>query len=280
MNKDGTRSLLDSKATLDAAVFMHNLYYKYKIMPTPLQKAGMASQGGWGGGNFNYLAEGRLAMIPTARWSMIQFRRLIRNQKVARAKFLKEYPDRKDEAPEVLDLGACLLPRFKGQKRYVPFGARCTGVNVDAKNPEGALAFMQFLASSEYANLINQGADSKPGPAKYCTPELMKNPLYPGEKEVNEMSLASIPYGRTIPRSPFISITKINRIFGKAAGKIITIKDLSREDMAVMLKRAAMQIDKVIARNIKRNPYLQKFYNKLLEQGAEPIKLNLDEVSK
>ncbi|MBU8901369.1 MAG: extracellular solute-binding protein, partial [Victivallales bacterium] len=280
INEDGTRSLLNSKAALDAAVFMHDLYYKYKIMPTPLQKAGMASQGGWGGGNFNYVAEGRLAMIPTARWSLVQFRRLIRAQKEARAKFLKEHPDRKNEAPEVLDLGACLLPRFKGEKRSVPFGARCTGVNVDAKNPKGALAFMQFLASRPYADLINQGADSKPGPAKYGTLEMMTNPNYPGEEDVDRMSLASIPYGRAHRRSPFISVMAINRYLGAVAGKVLAVKELSREDIAVLLKRAAARTDETIARNIKRNPYLQKFYNKLLEQGAAPIKLNLNEVSK
>ena len=280
INKEGTRSLLDSQAALEAAVFLHDLYYKYRVVPTPTQITGMSTAGGtFGGGNFNYLAEGRVAMIPTARYSLIQFRRLIREQKRMRADFLKKYPDRKDEAPEVLELGACLEPRFKGHKRYTRFGARCTGVNVDAKNPQGALAFMQYLASRQYADLINQGADSKAGPAKYCTLEMMKNPLYPGEDEVDKMTIESIPYGRTIPRSPFISVTKINLILKKVIDKIVAVENLSREDMAIMLKRAAMQTDEVIARNIRRDPHLYKFYNKLLEQGAQPIKLNLDEVS-
>jgi ABC-type glycerol-3-phosphate transport system substrate-binding protein len=280
MNKDGTRSLLDSKEALDAAVFLHDLYYKYKVMPSPTQKAGMTTQGGWGSGNFNYLADGRVAMMPTGRYSLIQFRRLINSQKRARDKFLKENPGHEKDAPEVAKLGACLMPRFKGKKRYTRFGARCTGVNVGTKNLQGALEFMQYLASRQYADLINQGADSKPGPAKYCTLEMMKNPMYKGEDDIDKMTLASVPYGRAIPRSPFISITKMNRIIGKVQQKIIAKEDLTKAEMAAALKRATMQIDEVIARNIKRTPHLYKFYNKLLEQGAQPIKFNLDEVSK
>jgi ABC-type glycerol-3-phosphate transport system substrate-binding protein len=280
INKEGTRSLLDSEAALNAAVFLHDLYYKYKVMPSPTQRAGMASQGGWGSGNFNYLADGRVAMMPTARYSLIQFRRLLRDQRKARDKFLKANPNRKNEAPEVARLGACLMPRFKGKKRYTGFGARCTGVNVAASNPQGALDFMQYLASRKYADLINQGADSKPGPAKYCTLAMMKNPVYQGEEDVDKMTIASVPFGRAIPRSPFISVMKIRRILQKVSDKIIAKKDLTREEMATALKRAAMQTDEVIARNIKRNPHLYKFYNKLLEQGAQPIKINLDEVSK
>ena len=280
INKEGTRSLLDSKEAVDAAVFLHDLYYKYKVMPSPTQKAGMSAQGGWGSGNFNYLADGRVAMMPSGRYALIQFRRLIREQKKAREKFLKENPGRKNEAPEVLKLGACLFPRFKGKKRYTRFGARCTGVNADAENPEGALSFMQYLASRQYADLINQGADSKPGPEKYCKLEMMKNPLYKGEDDVDKMTLASVPFGRTISRSPFISVSKLNRILDKVQQKITAKEDLSREEIAAALKRAAMQTDEVIARNIKRTPHLYKFYNKLLEQGAQPIKLNLDEVSR
>jgi LacI family transcriptional regulator, galactose operon repressor len=279
MNKDGTRSLLDSEAALDAAVFLHDLYYKHKVMPSPTQKAGMATQGGWGGGDFNYLAAGRIAMIPTARWSLIQLRRLIRDQKLAREKFLKEHPDRQAEAPEILALSACLMPRFKSQKRYTRFGARSSGINIDSKQQQGALKFMQYLASRQYADLINQGADSKPGPAKYCTMEMMANPAYSGEEDVNKITLASIPYGRTIQRSPFVSISKIGRILKKVTDKITSMEDLSRAQIAVLLKRAAMQTDEVIARNIKRNPGLYKFYEKLLEQGAQPIKLNLNEVT-
>ena len=280
INKEGTRSLLDSKEALDAAVFLHELYYKHKVMPSPIQKAGMSSQGGWGGGFFNYVADGRIAMIPTARWSLIQFRRLISSQKKARNKFLKEYPGRKDEAPEIAVLGACLMPRFKDKKRYTPIGARCTGVNIVAKNPKGALDFMQYLASRRYADLINQGADSKPGPEKYCTLEMMKNPAYKGEDDVNKMALASIPFGRAISRSPFISVLKMTRILNKVQQKIIAKKELSREELSIALKRAAMQTDEVIARNIKRTPHLYKFYQKLLEQGAEPIKIKLEQVSK
>jgi ABC-type glycerol-3-phosphate transport system substrate-binding protein len=280
INKDGTRSLLDSEAVLNAAMFLHELYYKYKVMPTPIQKSGMSTQGGWGGGGyFNYLAEGRIAMIVNARYSLIQFRRLIRSQKIAREKFLKENPGKEAEAPEVLKLGACLIPRFKGHKRYCRMGTRSTGINANAKNPEGALKFMQYLVSKKYADLINKGADSKPGPSKYYKLDLMINPAYPGEEEVHAASLISTPYGRAFPRSPFITVTKLKIILKKVEQKIIAEKNLTRKDIAVMLKRATMQTDEIIARNIKRNTYLYKFYNKLLEQGAQPIRTNLDEVS-
>ena len=58
LNPDGTRCLLDSKETIAAMVFYHDLFFKHKIEPTPVQKAGVTSQGGWGGsGYYNWVGE-------------------------------------------------------------------------------------------------------------------------------------------------------------------------------------------------------------------------------
>ncbi len=279
LNPDGTRCLLNSKEAIDAMVFYHDLLFKYKIEPTPVQKAGVTSQGGaFGGGYYNWVGEGRLAMVWSGRWMLIQFRRIMDGQRQAKEKWIKEHPDaKKYEGPEVLRLGACLVPRFKDGQRYTRLWARCVGINKKSKNREAALNFMQYLASEEYNRLINQGADSNPPNRKYINMDCFRNPDWPGEDEAHLMSIKSIPYGRRMPQSMFIPYTTVERIFKKTTDQLIADPELKPDDIAHIMRRASDKINLEISRAIERNPHLQKIYEKLLTQGAEPIVSKLDE---
>ena len=278
MNKGGTKSILSSKETLDALELYHNIFFKYRIQPTKRQQAGMQAQGGWGG-NMSFFGAGEIATIWGARWMLIQFRRFISEQKKARAKFLKNNPGKEDEAPEVLRLGACLVPRFKGKPRVTTVNFRGAGINAGSKNREEGLKFLKYLASKQYSDILNSGADSKPGNKKYNTIDQFINPEFPGEKEVHEMSIKSIPYGYMRPITPFISASKIALIIKKLKEKIEADEDMDRDDLREACDRAEDEINREIVRNIKRVPKIKKYYDKLLEQGAEPIKYH-EEVSK
>ena len=277
-NKNGTRCLLDKKGAIEAMVFYHDILFKHNIEPTPTQKAGVTSQGGaFSGGYINWLGQGRAAMLWGARWNLIQFRKIIAMQRQAKEKWIEEHPDAdKYEGPEVLRLGACPVPRFKDSRRYTELGARCVGINKKSKNRESALNFMQYLTSEEYSKTINKGADAKPGNKKYISMDLFRHPDWPGEEEVHLMSIKSIPYGRIASRSMFISNATVGRIFKKTTDQLIADPELKPDDIARIMRRASDKINTEIARAIERNPHLQKIYEKMLTQGAEPIVSKLD----
>jgi len=279
LNEEGTRCTMDSEAFLDALVFYHKLFYGLEAEPTPLQKAGVSSQGGWGGGYNNWFGEGKIGMYWGARWMLISFRRFITEQRKERDIWLQENPGADpNDAPEVLRMGACQIPRFADGPRYTPTGARCAGINVASPNREQALNFLQYLASEKYSEMINVGADSKPGNIAYNKLEQFINPEWPGEEEVHEASLRAIPFGRARRRSMLINISAVNTEFSQIKSRLEATPDMTREMIVAELKRGADRVNLAIARNIKRNPKIRTMYEALLKTGAEPIVYDLEEV--
>ncbi len=278
LNESGTRCTLDSKEAIEAMVFVHSLYHKHQVEPTPAVKAGVTLQGGWGG-NINWLGQGKLGMLWGARWMLVQLRRFNLEQEKAKAEWIRNNPDAEQyEGPEVLRLGACLVPRFKDAKRYNGYGARSAGINKMGKNREKALNFLQYLASKEYSDLINLGADSKPGNKDYISIEQFRHPDFQGEDEVHQVAIDAIPYSRRRRSSMFVPSPVIERHFAKVKDKIISSAQLSPEDIAGLMKDATATINLEIARNIKRNPKARKAYDALRKQGAEAISIKLEDM--
>ena len=91
-NADGTRCTIGEKPYINAAIFLHRLYYDFKVEPTPVEKAGVASRGGFGTGYLNWFGEGRVALFWGSRYSLIQLRRFQAEQREARAEYLKRHP--------------------------------------------------------------------------------------------------------------------------------------------------------------------------------------------
>jgi len=200
-------------------------------------------------------------------------------QRKIKEQWIAAHPDaKKYEGPKILRMGACLIPRFKNEKRYTRYGARCAGVNQQSPRKEEALKFLQYLASKEYSKTINDGADSKPGNKKYNTLKHFMHPDWPEEKQIHELSLKAIPDGRMIPRSLFVSYQSIMRNFKLVGDKIVSDPNLTKEELKRTLQIVTDNINMEIARNIKRNPKLLKVYENMLKNGAQPIALNLKHV--
>ena len=279
LNEEGTRCTMDSPEFIAAMVFYHDLIYGSGVEPTPLQKAGVSSQGGWGGGYNNWFGEGKIGMYWGSRWMLISFRRFITEQRNARTAWLEDHPDADPSTgPEILRMGACQIPRFKDGVRFTATGARCVGINVASPNREEALNFLQYLASEKYSALINEGADSKPGNVKYNSLEAFRHPEWPGEEDVHQGSLRAIPFGRARRRSMLVNIATVNSEFSQIKSRLEATPDITREMIGEELKRAADRVNLVIARNIKRNPKVRTMYDALLANGAEPIVYKLEEV--
>lgn len=276
LNRDGTRCLLDSPEVAQAMTFYHDLMFRDRIEPTPRQQQSVSSQGGWGGGFRNWFGEGKIAMLFGSRWMLVNFRQFVEEQQQTHDLWVKN--GRTGPEPEILRLGACLVPRFQGGVRYTECGARCTGVNSQGRHTKEAVTFLQYLASAEYSKILNHGGDCKPGNQSYNKLELFLNKDYPEERPVHEMSLKSIPYGRVSPRSMFISNAKLDREFQDFKDKLVNAPQMSPEDIAAELKKTAGRINLEISRNIKRTPSLKRKYEQLLKQGAEPVVVPLEEV--
>ena len=272
VNAEGTRSLMGSKGFINAAVEYNKLIYDYKVVPNADEVQNISSQGGWGGANgMSFMAQGKIAMIVGGRWMLILLRRYRKLQMQERKKFLDKYPDRIDEAPQVMRFGACLLPKGKNGKNTSYLYGRGIGVNRNTKNPEAALKLMSFLASKEYAALINKGADAKPGPEKYQKLNLFLSKEFMGEKEVHEASLRAIPFGQKLNTSLLVDGTVIHRYCDHITEKLKASR-MTKEQIARICKYYSDELDRTIARSVKREPTKKKIYKLLLKEGAEPIK--------
>ena len=271
INSSGTRAMLGDKNTVKALIFYHNMLHKWKVEPTPAATSGVTGVGV--GGAPGLFGRDSLAMMWASRYMVIPLRRMQRARIEERKKWLSAHPGAKDsEGPQLLRMGACLVPRFKNGPRYTTFGARCAGINKKGKNKKEVLKFLKYLTSEEYCKTINQGGDSKPGPTRYIKEEYFKNKDFPGEQEVNRLSIRSIKDSRLQNRSTFIANSIISRILLKLKDKIVASKNMTPDQIRKAAKDAAKEIDLKILRNIQRNKSLRKIYDKLQETGAEPIR--------
>jgi multiple sugar transport system substrate-binding protein len=71
---DGTRCVVDSPETIAAVQFMHDLIYRYRVSPSPVEEAAMATQGGWGSGTITQFGAGKAAMALGGRWWLCTLR--------------------------------------------------------------------------------------------------------------------------------------------------------------------------------------------------------------
>jgi ABC-type glycerol-3-phosphate transport system substrate-binding protein len=239
LNDSGTRCLLDSKRAIEAMVFLHELYYKHGVEPTPVQQAGVTSQGGWGNGYITWFGEGKVAMLWGARYNLIQIRRFIFEQKKMKKQWIKDNPRSNGYfGPPVLNLGACLIPRFNYRNRVTRARVRGAGVNSHSPRRREALNFLQFLASPEYSQLINAGADSKPGNKAHTTIEKLTHPDWPEEKQVNEIALKAVSGSRMFPRSHFVSYAALTRNLKLVTDKIINDNErkMTKDQIAEEMK--------------------------------------------
>lgn len=255
LTPQGTRCLLGTDAALDAAVFYHDLFFKHEVEPTPTQRAGVSSQGGWGGGSYwSWFGEGKIAMFFGSRWMLIQLRR--------------HFKEQMEDGRTPPRMGACPVPRLRDGKRYSHCGARGIGINAMSPNRDKALKFLQFLAGETYCLLINEGADAMPGNRNFISIEQFRHPDWPDEEEVHQATIDSLPFARTVVRSLFIENASVDRAARQVQDTLIANPDLTREDIAAVLRRASTKVDEEIARNINHNAHLRRAYDKMVAQGA------------
>lgn len=259
-NKDGTRCVIDSPEGIRAIRFYRDLMYKYRVMPTPLERSAMAGQGGWGQGWLNWFGSQKIAMITIGKWALITFRRFQEEQRRRFEKWQEEHPGEPYPDLPPLRMGASFLPYFMGAPRRIIIAARSAAVNRLSPHWRKALNFLQYLTTKEYCQTINEGADALPGNKKYGTVELMHSDKYPDEDIINELTVESTKWGVVREISPFIDGNTTQRLIQMQIERLEAGMDVSVEKV---LKTAVHDVNKQIRKNIQREPKLRERYERL-----------------
>jgi len=232
-NKSGTKCTLDSPQAIAAIQLMHDLVYKYKVCPTPVEEAGLASKGGWGSGTMNLFGAKKAAMGLGGRWWYVN---------------LKDF--------DGLDLGVVESP-YQNKRAFLAI-ARASCVNRRSPRREQALKFLLYLTSPEYARLVDKQADGSPAFRKYAKDRNMVGINDPD----SQVWLDVAKYAQAEVASPYID--------GAVVSRLINLQlDLVRIDAkpaAQAMREAAKAINAAIHENLESNPKLKARW--LAAEGA------------
>ena len=224
---DGTISDLDSPQVIASIQLMHDLVYKYKVTPSPVEESGMASAGGWGSGTINTFGSNRAAMALGGRWWLANMRSFKGLQlSVVASPF--------DLVPACSTAG------------------RSTLINARSPRRKEALEFLVYLASKEYGALINDQADGISAfKAQSSGPEFENNPRHPEEtynttwRQVTETAVGQ-------EGSPYINGQVAKRIFDKQLD-LVRVDAKSAEQA---MKDAAREVNEEIKKKLAEDPIL------------------------
>jgi multiple sugar transport system substrate-binding protein len=242
-SEDGTKCVIDSPQAIAGVQFLHDLIYKYKVMPSPVEEAAMATQGGWGSGTITQFGEGhKAAMALGGRWWLCT----LRNK--------TQFPD--------LHTTVCESP-YHDKRVFLSYG-RATFINKNSPRREDALNFILYMAGQGYNDLINDQADALAPVVKFSyTPHYLHNPEFP-EEDNNDVWRRTMEMGEPNRASPFVNTQAADRILTK---QLDLVKN-DQKPVADALRTAAQQINEEIRKNLDRNPTLKAKYDILAQRGA------------
>jgi ABC-type glycerol-3-phosphate transport system substrate-binding protein len=232
--EDGTRCVVDSPEAIAGVQFMQDLIYQYHVMPSPVEEAAMATQGGWGTGTITFFGAGKGAMALGGRWWLCS---------------LRDY--------QGLRLGAVECPH--GPYRVFRGYGRATLINRKSPRRLQALDFLKYEAAKPYNDLINHQADALAPVIRFCyTPEYLHDPEFPQE-DFNAVWRDVMRYGLPDQISPFINGQRASRILNK---QLDLVKN-NQKTAAAALTTAAREINAEIQKTLERDPLLRARYEQL-----------------
>ncbi len=234
-NDDGTKCVIDSPESIAGIQFMHDLIYKYKVSPTPVEEQA-ASKGGWGSGTITLFGAGRAAMASGGRWWLCT---------------LRTYKE--------LHLGAFTAPYGK-HKIYYGYG-KSTLINKNSPHRREALQYLIYLNSKGYNELVNSTADGLAPVKKFSyTNTYLHNPKFPNE-DYNAVWRDIMNYAKADETSPFVPLNVVQRIITKQ----LDLVKANQKSSADAMKTAARQINTEIQNSLQEDPALKAKYDRLVQ---------------
>ena len=238
---DGTRCTLDSPQCIAAVEFMQSLVQQ-GIVPDMAAEKSLAAGGGYGGASVITLFAGkRSATALGGRWWLCSMRD-------------KQYSD--------LQLGAAEAP-YGIEHVFAGYG-KSTLINKYSPHRYDALAFLAYLHSRQYNELLNHEADGVGPVMKYVDePGFLHDPAYPNE-DFNEVwrSMQKVAVAEEV--SPFMNGAVLQRL-------MIAQMDLIRSgdrSAAEAMREATRQVNRRIAENLKYNRELREEYERRMAKQA------------
>ena len=266
---DGTEVLVDSDAMVRAVQLYRDLADVHGVRLNADEFAELTGRSG-GDVSQELFAQGRFAMIVRPKSLLAYLRQAVDHQRDQLEKWQAD-PDRGNKPrPEVIRVGATLMPHFEGLPPAIGVGARSVAVNRQSTKREAVLRFLSFLRSEEYCRIVNQTLDYLPP-----IPEFVDAGLSPGYPELSEIkvhraNVESLAYGYSPRKSPFLSVIDLNRVITRHLERLNANPAL---DTREALRQAKQEAEALIALNLSRNPGLRKRYQDLVEsrRRAEEI---------
>lgn len=236
-NKNGTRCTLDNSEAIAAVQFLHDLVYKYRVMPNPVEEQSLSTRGGWGSGSITLFATGKGAMAFGGRYWLC----LMRKMNIPR-----------------LGVVECPYERVRAVQGW----GRATLINKNSIHREEALDFLIYLAGKDYNELVNHQADGLGPVKKFCyTESYLRDPKFPKE-DYNAVWRDTMKRAVPPEDSPFVGGDVATRIVVRQ----IDLVKSNQKSAAQAMKAAARQVNAEIEKTIARDPSLRKLYDELVEK--------------
>jgi len=223
-NKTGTRCTLDSPECIAAVQFMHDLVYLHKVSPSPVEEAGLVSKGGWGSGTMNLFGAKRAAMGLGGRWWYVNLRQF-----------------------QGLELGVIESP-YQTKRQFLAI-ARSSCINRKSPRRDKALKFLLYLASPEYARLIDRQADGSPAFRKYASLRRKEEFQDPD----SHIWLEAAKYARAETCSPFVDGAVVSRLIGIQ----LDLVRIGAKPADKAMRDAARAVNEAIRKNLDSDPNLK-----------------------
>lgn len=266
-DQEGRLALSNSPELLKALEMHKEAMFSERLMPSTLELKIMSGQGGWGSGSLNQFAANRFGMIFTGEWSLIAFSRTYHRQVEELSKQGIDVSSITDPLKRPLRLGGVFIPHFEGQPQCYRILARSAAINAQSPHREEALEFLKFLSGEEYSTLLNGAGDWLPGNPRYAETGLKPSPPDLGRDEMHQTTIEAMSFGYVPRKSPFLLTSEVVLEIERQISRMETNPSIPVQDL---LADAQRNLDKLLARNLSRNPTLRAAYQAVGSNHATP----------
>jgi ABC-type glycerol-3-phosphate transport system substrate-binding protein len=265
---DGARATIDTEDMRQAFQLHRDALFRHHVLASADELGAMTGQGGWGGGATTQFAEGHFATVIQSKAAVAGLRGFVEEQKRLLVRWLAE-PERqlREPRPEVLRLGAMMLPHFAGRPFSCGAFSQTVVINRGSAHRTQALAFLRFLASDAYARMVEvYGMPGDPRMVRYdyptTHPELAEHELTRGTAE-------SLRLGYQTRKSPFLLDFDVDRVLTEQVARLEVDPSLAVD---TLLAEAQKELDGLLRLNVSRDARLAALHRQLTP--ASPAAMN------
>ena len=262
---DGRRPLVNGEKMIKAVQTHLDMVFKHRVTLPVSRLDFFVTESQAGGAYRSIFADGKFAMLVRPRDTLGYFRIVVKNQR-ERLRRWENNPNRKEEdRPEVLRVGACLLPRFSDHVPAYYLRARSLVVNRMSPRKDLALKFLRFLTSEDYSRVVNQTLDFIPPNPAYAMVGVEEGEPELSEQEVYAANLRAMKYRHQSRKSPFLLDQEVG---GAIQSQLARLELDPTLDVREALDVAQRECEELIQLNIRRDPALRQRYETLNKGGT------------